>query len=123
VVPLFLILAILLWFMNQSMDQDRIRNQVDVRGGKLLEHKLLSSAKEWWRQALERDYEVRYIDAEGHEHFATCTTGLFKGLVWTDDRLLRYADQVEGTPLPGKTAVKPDSPDAANQQNQQAKRP
>ena len=58
------------------------------------------------RVADEQDYEVRYLDTSGHEHFATCVTGLFKGLAWTHDRFLRYADQVEGTPLPGKTDIK-----------------
>jgi hypothetical protein len=107
IVPLLAILAVLLWFMNRSMDQDRIRGWLEVRGNKILESKLLPSQKDWWSQTLERQYEVRYLDGDGHEHFATCVTGLFKGIVWIDDKFLRYADQVEGIPMPGKTDVKP----------------
>jgi hypothetical protein len=113
-VPLLLILVILLWFMNLSMDQDRIRGYLEFRGNKVLESKQLPGKKEWWARALERGYEVRYLDGQGHEHFAVCSTGLFKGLVWLEDKYLRYADQVEGTPMPGKTDVKPESVEEEN---------
>jgi hypothetical protein len=108
VVPLLAILAILLWLMNRSMDQDRLRGHIETRGGKLLEAKLLSSGKNWWQQTVQRNYEVRYLDTDGHEHLATCITGLFKGIVWSDDKFLRYADQVQGTPMPGHTELRND---------------
>ena len=75
VVPLLLILAILAWFMNRSMDQDRLRGYLEFRGNSFLGAQLMPSRKTWWEQTVARDYEVRYLDAQGHEHFATCTTG------------------------------------------------
>lgn len=114
VVPLLLILAVLVWFMNRSMDQDRIRGWLEFRGNKLLDSQLLPSQKDWWSNTVQRVYEVRYLDPQGHEHLATCTTGLFKGIVWTEDRILRYADQVEGIPMPGKTDIKRESVEEEN---------
>jgi hypothetical protein len=115
IVPLLAILAVLLRFMNRSMDQDRIRNYIEIRSGKILECKLQSASQDWQKQILERTYEVRYLDVQGHEHFAACVTGIFKGILWMDDKYLRYADQVEGTPMPGKTDVKANSLEAENQ--------
>jgi hypothetical protein len=103
VVSLLVIAGVLLWFMNRSMDQDRLRGHLETRGSKLLDLQMLAVGRDWWARSLERSYEVRYLDADGHEHLATCKTGLFKGVNWTDDKFIRYADQVEGTPLPGKT--------------------
>ena len=126
IVPIFIILALLLWLVNKSMDEDRVRGWLETRGNKLLECKHTPTTRGWLEEAKERLYEVRYLDTDGHEHFATCKTGMFTGITWTEDKFLRYADQVQGVPMPGHTEVRKTSAEEekrrAQEMLEQAKR-
>lgn len=122
VVPLFLILGILLWFFNRGMDEDRVRGWLETRGNKLLECIHTPTNKGWWAEARERFYDVRYLDTDGHEHFAMCRTGLITGLIWTSDKFLRYADQVEGVPMPGQTEIRRTSVEEENRRRAELER-
>jgi hypothetical protein len=78
--------------MAGGLDHDRVREYVQSRGGRLLEANWAPFGKGWFGEKSDRIYEVRYADADGNEHRASCKTSLFSGVYFTDDRIIRYAD-------------------------------
>ncbi len=96
IIPCILVMAVLAWFVNRMLDEDRIKSYLRQRNGTLRECRPLSLGRGWWVEGNERLYEVRYLDEDGHEHQATAKIRWFMGVYWTDDKFVHYADQVPG---------------------------
>lgn len=91
IVPLFVVLAIVIWLFARSMDGDRIEQYIESRGGTLLEKHWAPFGRGWFGEKSDRIYEVRYLDKDGNEHQATCKTSLWSGVYWTEDLIVDYA--------------------------------
>jgi hypothetical protein len=91
IIPLFIILAIVIWLVARGMDTDRVKEYIEARGGKLLEKHWAPFGKGWFGEKSDRIYEVRYLDKEGNEHQATCKTSMWTGVYWTEDTIVKYA--------------------------------
>lgn len=93
IIPLFIILAIVIWILGRAMDTDRVKEYIEARGGKLLEKHWAPFGKGWLGEKKDRIYEVRYLDRDGNVHQAACKTSMWSGVYWTEDRIVRYARQ------------------------------
>jgi hypothetical protein len=91
IIVLFAVVAIAIRLMAGGLDHDRVRAYVQSRGGRLLEANWAPFGKGWFGEKSDRIYEIRYADADGNEHRASCKTSLFSGVYFTDDRIIRYA--------------------------------
>jgi hypothetical protein len=92
IIPLFIILAIVIWLVARGMDTDRVKRYIESRGGKLLEKHWAPFGKGWFGEKSDRIYEVRYLDKHGNEHQATCKTSMWTGVYWTEDTIVKYAE-------------------------------
>ena len=45
-------------------------------------------SKGWFGSEHQRLYEIRYYDAEGNEHQATCKTNMLAGVYFTEDNII-----------------------------------
>src|SRR5687768_1769302 len=88
---LFIIGAIVVWFLARAMDSNRVKEYVEARGGKLLQKRWAPFGKGWLGEKSDRIYEVRYLDKDGNVHQASCKTSMWSGVYWTEDRIVRYA--------------------------------
>jgi hypothetical protein len=84
-------LAIILRLVAGSMDRTRIAAYVRDRGGRVLDCRWTPFGRGWFGEKSDRIYTVRYVDADGAEHRATCKTSLFTGVYWTEDFIIRDA--------------------------------
>jgi hypothetical protein len=75
-----------LCFLHRSLDKNRITEYVCERGGRIVSITWAPFGKGWFGEKNDRIYEVVYYDAEGNQHWATCKTGVFSGVYWTEDR-------------------------------------
>lgn len=76
------------------MDSDRVKRYIEERGGQLLKKRWTPFGKGWYGDQ-NRIYAVRYLDADGNEHQASCKTSIFSGVYWTDDQIVQYAARLE----------------------------
>lgn len=84
---LFAVFAVLMWFANMSMDQGRITDEVQRRGGRIVSINWAPFGKGWFGEKNDRIYEVVYYDREGNQRWATCKTSMFSGVFWSEDRV------------------------------------
>jgi hypothetical protein len=91
IVIVFVVVAIVIRLMAGGLDHDRVRSYVESRGGRLLDANWAPFGRGWFGEKNDRIYEVRFLDADGNEHHASCKTSLFSGVYLTDDRIVRYA--------------------------------
>jgi hypothetical protein len=84
-------LAILFRVVAGGMDQQRIREYVEGRGGRLLSCQWSPFGTGWWGEKSDRIYEVRFRDRDGNLHQATAKTSMWTGVYWTEDRISQYA--------------------------------
>jgi len=81
----FLIVAFVLFLMvaMPQYDRQRIREQVEAHGGKVIE---ISSR--WFGSASRygRTYDVTYETRHGKRVTATCVTSMMRGVQWLSDR-------------------------------------
>jgi hypothetical protein len=83
---LFIILLLLLIFhlvINRRDDKD-IHKEIEGIGGKIISIELDLFAPGWYFRRMVRIYKVRYIDANGIGHLATCKSGTFASIYWID---------------------------------------
>jgi hypothetical protein len=94
-IPLFIIIAIVVRLAAGGLDQDRVRQYVESRGGKLIEASWEPFGPGWFGEKSDRIYAVRYLDGAGHEHQAHCKTSLWTGVYFTEDRIVKHADRAD----------------------------
>jgi len=82
--------------LTPKLDRDRIRENVESHGGKVIE---ISRVWEWARH-YDRCYEVSYLTARGKSINATCRTNMWRGVYWVNDRPPGlFSDQNKGDDL------------------------
>ena len=90
-IPLAIIVAIVIRFAAGNLDQDRVRQYVEERGGKLISADWAPFGPGWFGEKNDRIYQVRYLDHDGNEHEAYAKTSMWTGVYLTEDRIVRYA--------------------------------
>ena len=78
VAPIAIIMRLFAW----RFDRDRIREDVEGRGGKVLTIVWYSFGRGWLGSGNDRIYDVRYRTSEGKIIRATCKTCMFSGVYW-----------------------------------------
>jgi hypothetical protein len=66
------------------IDKNRIQNEVETRGSKVVSIKWNPFARGWFFEKNERHYDVTYIDRAGQSISTTCKTSFFTGVYWAD---------------------------------------
>jgi hypothetical protein len=66
------------------VDKNRIRNEIETKGGRVLSIRWSPFARGWFFEKNERHYEVTYIDRSGATETVTCKTSLFTGIYWAE---------------------------------------
>jgi hypothetical protein len=76
-------LLVLVMFVWPRMDRQRIRENVEAHGGKVID---IDSV--WLRAAgrYGRTYDVTYTSRQGRRITATCMTSMMRGVQWISDR-------------------------------------
>jgi len=74
--------VILTFVLTPRFDGDRIRENVEEHGGKVIE---ISRTWEWINH-YDRKYDVSYLTARGKRVTATCRTSMWRGVYWIHDR-------------------------------------
>lgn len=104
-----IIVAIGAWFLQFSMDRERIKAYLEQRQGRVISINWAPFGKGWFGEKNDRIYEVVYYDKTGNQHFATCKTSLWSGVYWTDDRITHrksgWYDTVSPSNEPGKPLI------------------
>src|SRR5438045_2342098 len=84
---LVLVVGVAMWILKGSMNRSRIAEYIQQRGGRVVSITWAPFGKGWLGEKNDTIYEVVYHDQEGNQHFATCKTGMFSGVYWTEDRI------------------------------------
>jgi len=96
-------LAVALRLLAGAFDRHRIHVYVGARGGRVLSIRWNPFGRGWFGEKDSRIYEVRFRDLDGTVHRTTCKTGLFSGVYFTEDAILRRPARSDpdagGTPL------------------------
>lgn len=87
VIILVIVAGLGFWWLRMSMDQSRITDYIQQRGGRIVSISWAPFGHGWFGEKEERIYEVVYYDREGNQHFATAKTSLMTGVYWTEDRI------------------------------------
>jgi hypothetical protein len=79
----FLIVVVIFGLVvNPRLDRNRIRENIEEHGGKVIE-----IDRVWgWGTRNDRAYEVSYVTARGKRVNATCRTNIWRGVYWVNDR-------------------------------------
>lgn len=104
-VPLFIGLAIVIRLAAGGLDHDRIREYVESRGGRLIEAGWAPFGPGWFGEKSDRIYAVRYLDRDGNEHEAHCKTGMWTGVYFTEDRIVKCAGRPAAAPAASAEAM------------------
>lgn len=90
---LFIIFGIGTWLFSFYLDTNRIKNDLDSRGCKLLSKKWLLFGKGWFGEKNDRIYKVTYLDRDENKHTSFVKTSLFSGVYFSDDTITRYSEK------------------------------
>lgn len=66
------------------MDKNRIRKEIESRGGRVVSIAWNSFARGWFFEKNERHYDVSYLDRSGARLSTTCKTSFFTGVYWAE---------------------------------------
>ena len=91
-----------------GMDGDRIDEYIRSKGGRIIEKNWSPFGKGWFGSEKHRLYEIRYYDADGNEHQATCKTNMLAGVYFTEDNIVSYP---ENCSAPETEPVQAENPD------------
>jgi hypothetical protein len=69
------------WVLMPKYDHERIRENVEAHGGRVIE-----ILRVWSISSRDRAYEVSYMTAQGERIKATCRTSMWNGVYWINDR-------------------------------------
>ena len=84
-VLIMLVLGVGWWLFSFYLDSGRIRSDIEMRNGRLVNKSWNPFGKGWFGEKGERLYDVQYIDSDGNMHNAVCKTSIFTGVFWADD--------------------------------------
>ena len=99
-------LTVLIRLVVGRLNHDRIREYIADQGGKVLGITWRPFGNGWFGEKDSVIYDVRYQDREGNVHSATCKTGMFSGVYFTNDQIVtraRLSTGRERAPEPGRT--------------------
>ena len=80
--------AVVIRVVAGAMDHERLNGYVAERGGRVIEQHWNPFGRGWFGSQNERIYDVRYEDADGNVHYATCKTSLLAGVYLTEDQIV-----------------------------------
>ena len=66
------------------VDKNRIRDEVEAKGGRVVSITWNPFARGWFFEKNERHYNVTYTDRSGTTVSTTCKTSLFTGVYWAE---------------------------------------
>ncbi|MFO0807742.1 MAG: hypothetical protein U0746_03890 [Gemmataceae bacterium] len=90
-IPLALGVALLVRVLAGVVDQGRIRDYVEERGGRVLSCRWAPFGPGWFGEKSDRIYSLRFTDRDGNVHDAHCKTSLWTGVYLTEDHIVEYA--------------------------------
>ncbi len=93
---LVIALAVAFRLIAGAVDGTRIDDYVASRGGRTVEKHWHPFGRGWFGEQDSRIYAVRYRDADGSLHDATCKTSLFSGVYFTEDRIIARPGNAAG---------------------------
>jgi hypothetical protein len=65
-------------------DKNRIQQEVETRGGRVVSIKWKPFARGWFFEKNERHYDITFIDGSGETICTTCKTSFFTGVYWAE---------------------------------------
>jgi len=89
---MFAILALLARFVAGNFDNDRIEQEINAKGGKLISKEWTPFGKGWVGEKNDRIYKVSYLDSEENVHEAYIKTSMFSGVYFTEDRIVKFSN-------------------------------
>ena len=95
IIPIFIVLAIVIRLCAGGMDHDRVEQHIAERGGKVLEKSWDPFGKGWYGDKSNRIYQLKYQDADGSIHQATCKTSALSGVYLADDHVVQHSQSDE----------------------------
>lgn len=85
ILPAVLLLVVVLRVLADRWDRERIRRDVDARGGRVLDITWKPFGRGWFGEKSDRVYLVDWEDAARAAHRSWCKTSMFSGVFWTED--------------------------------------
>lgn len=76
--------AICIRVVMHFVDKNRIKDEVESKGGRIVSIHWNPFARGWFFEKNERHYDVTYTDRSGVPISTTCKTSLFTGVYWAD---------------------------------------
>lgn len=83
--PVVLLLVVGLRVAADRWDRQRIRRDVEARGGCVLDITWKPFGRGWFGEKNDRVYLVEWEDAARAAHRSWCKTSMFSGVFWTED--------------------------------------
>ena len=83
--------ALLIRLFVGRLNHNRIREYIAGQGGTVLGITWRPFGNGWFGEKDSVIYDVRYRDREGNVHSATCKTGMFSGVYFTNDHIITRA--------------------------------
>ena len=106
---IIIFIAFVIWVFSWEVDRERITAYVQERGGRVVSIHWAPFGVGWFGERNDRIYEVVYYDQAGNQHFATCKTGFWSGVYWTEDRIThrksKWYDSLSPSNEPGKPLI------------------
>ena len=94
----FLVAAtILIRLFIGQLNHARIREYIENNNGEVLGITWTPFGSGWYGERDSVIYQVRYKDGEGNVRQATCKTGIFSGVYFTQDSIVHRARQTQTT--------------------------
>jgi hypothetical protein len=87
-----IVFVIVIYGLASDFDEKRIDNEIASKGGTVISKTWQPFGKGWFGEENDRIYEVRYLDKEGNEHKTLVKTSSFSGVYFSDDVIIRYAN-------------------------------
>lgn len=88
----FLILAILISIIARSRDSDRIKKDIESKGGTLISKERAPFGKGWIGERNDRIYKVVYLDKDGNKHQAFVKTSSGSSVYYSSDEIIEYSN-------------------------------
>ena len=76
--------ALAIRIVMHFVDKNRIRGEVEAKGGRVVSISWNPLGRGWFFERSERHYAVTYADRSGATVSTTCKTSLFTGVYWAD---------------------------------------
>jgi len=83
--------ALIFRIIMHFVDKNRIKDEVESKGGRILSISWNPFARGWFFEKNERHYDVTYVDRSGTTLSTTCKTSLFTGVYWAEGPRLEEA--------------------------------